>query len=116
MGQLILMAALKGTMHAMGKTRFDLAIDEATAGDPGGVVMASDGQLSAKNRLRRRSALAAYRQGRKETDMPVMIRDTEGLRLRRPGAVKSLDDLTELVALGKALREDLQVDAQTSIT
>lgn len=107
MGQQILKAALKGTMHALGKTRFNLTIDEATAGDPGGVVMASDGQSGAMNGLRRSAVLAAYRQGHKEADMPVMIRDAEGLKLRRPGAVKSLDDLTELVALGKALREDL---------
>lgn len=32
-GQQMLKAALKATLHALGKTRFNLTIDEATAGD-----------------------------------------------------------------------------------
>lgn len=107
MGQQILKAALKSTFHALGKTRFTLAIDEATASDPGGVVMSSDGQTGTMDGLRRSAALASYRSNHKEAEVPVVLRDAEGLKLRRPGAVKSLDDLTALVTLGKSLRADV---------
>ena len=43
----------------------------------------------------------------KAADVPIIIRDAQGLTLRRPGSVKNLEDLTALVALGKSLRADL---------
>lgn len=107
LGQQLLKTALKATLHALGKTPFDLTIDEATAGHPGGVVMASDGQARAMDPLRDNADLARFRATHKEPEVPVIIRDTHGLTLRRPGSVKSLDDLAALVALGKSLRADL---------
>ncbi|MEP2718063.1 hypothetical protein [Pseudophaeobacter sp.] len=107
MGQQILKAALKATFHALGKTKFDLAIDDATAGDPGGVVMTSEGQAKAMDSLRANGDLVRFRDTHKKAEVPVILRDPEGLKLRRPGAVKDLKDLVALVALGKSLRADL---------
>lgn len=106
-GQQVLKGALKATLYALGKTRFDLSFDEATAGDPGGVVMASDGQAEAMDGLRRNAALAAYRAAHRQAEVPVIIRDGTGLILRRPGRVKSMDQISEMVALGLDLRKDL---------
>ena len=107
MGQQILKAALKATIHALGKTRFDLKIDEATAGDPGGVVMASEGHAQAMDALRRNADLARYREAHRTADVPVIIRDEDGLKLRRAGQVKDPTELIDLVALGKSLRADV---------
>jgi len=107
MGKQILKAALKGTFYAIGNTRFTLAIDEASAGDPGGVVMSTPGQEKAMDALRRNTDLAAYRMGRNAADVPVVIRNQDGISLRRPGAVKTLNDLARYVELGKSLRGDL---------
>ncbi|WP_299938933.1 hypothetical protein [uncultured Pelagimonas sp.] len=106
-GQQILQASLKATLHALGKTGFDLRIDEDTAGDPGGVVMATPGQETAMNTLRKNVTLADIRSTTKTEAVPVIIRNPDGLTLRRPGAVKDLQDLTVMVDLGKSLRDDL---------
>lgn len=106
-GKQILEAALKATFHALGQTRFSLAVDKATAGDPGGVVLATPGQEREMERLRRNMELAVYRDTHKVPMVPVVIRDEDGLTLRRPDRVRDLSELTELVTLGKALREDL---------
>ncbi|MEL6914941.1 MAG: hypothetical protein AAFP13_10610 [Pseudomonadota bacterium] len=107
MGQTVARAALKGTLYALGNTRFDLPFDTATAGHPGGVVMASPGNEASMDALRDSADLAAFRAARREADVPVIIRDTEGLRLRRPGAPRTLEELSALVALGKSLRAAL---------
>jgi len=107
LGQKILKTALKATLHALGRTRFTLAIDEATASDPGGVVMSSPGYEAAMNGLRRNTDLARFRETHREADVPVIIRDETGLTLRRPGHVRDLPDLSEIVALGLSLRADL---------
>lgn len=106
-GKQVLKAALKASFHALGRTRFDLTFDEATAGDPGGVVMASEGHAQAMDALRRNADLARFRDTHKDVMVPIIIRDETGLTLRRPGAVKSMDDLRELVDLGVSLRSDL---------
>lgn len=107
MGKQILKAALKGTFYAIGNTRFTLTIDEASAGDPGGVVMSTPGQEKAMDAFRRNTDLAAYRMGRNTADVPVVIRNQDGISLRRPGAVKTPEDLARYVELGKSLRGDL---------
>lgn len=106
-GQQVLKAALKGTLYALGRTRFTLEVDEATAGDPGGVVMATEGRAQAMDRLRPNPALAEFRATRKSAEVPVILRNAQGLTLRRPGAVKRLEDLTALVDLGLSLRASL---------
>ncbi|SHH54092.1 hypothetical protein [Marivita hallyeonensis] len=110
-GQQILKAALKATIHAVGNTRFDLKIDEANAGDPGGAVMASDGQAHAMDALRRNTDLARFREEQPKAEVPVVIRDEDGLRLRRVGRVKQPEDLIGIIDLGKSLRADLIRDA-----
>lgn len=107
LGKQILKAALKATLHALGKTRFNLTVDEATAGHPGGVVMASDGQAQAMDGIRQSEALAQFRMSHKPAEVPVIIRDATGLTLRLPGRVSDLDDLTALADLGKAVRSSL---------
>lgn len=106
-GKQVLKAALKATFHALGQTRFNLTIDEASAGDPGGVVMASDGQSQAMDALRRNADLARFRDTHQEAYVPIILRDETGLTLRRPGAVKTLEELREIVDLGLSLRSDL---------
>ncbi|MBI1493578.1 hypothetical protein [Halocynthiibacter styelae] len=107
MGKQILKAALKGTFYAIGETRFTLTIDEASAGDPSGVVMSTPGQEKAMDAFRRNTDLAGFRMGRNAADVPVVIRNQDGITLRRQGIVKDLDDLPRLADLGKSLRGDL---------
>ncbi|MEM1363985.1 MAG: hypothetical protein AAGF94_20185 [Pseudomonadota bacterium] len=106
-GSSLTKAAIKGTMYALGKTKFSLTLDEATAGDPGGIVLASSGQELAMNALRRNEALAQFRETRKEVDVPVIIRDDTGLTLRRPNVTHDAAELKAIVELGKDLRADL---------
>ncbi|MEL6958713.1 MAG: hypothetical protein AAGL89_07160 [Pseudomonadota bacterium] len=107
MGQAILKAALKGTYYALGRTKFTLDIDEATIADPGGVVMSTLGQEKAMDSLRRNADLAAFRSSHKDVEVPVAIRNSNGLILRRTGTVNRMEDLTELVRLGLSLRHGL---------
>ncbi|MEM6833731.1 MAG: hypothetical protein ACFBZ9_10745 [Sphingomonadales bacterium] len=101
-------AALKGTMYALGKTKFTLAFDETTAGDPGGIVMSTPGQEKEMDSLRQNKALAAFREDRPDIDVPLMIRDENGLTLRRPNITSDRYELKAIVGLGKELRADLQ--------
>ncbi len=102
--QQVLKGALKATIHALGQTKFDLVLDETSAGDPGGVVMASDGQADAMDRVKQSPELAQFRKNRTPAEVPVILRDTSGLSLRRSGDVRELDELLAIVELGKALR------------
>ncbi|MEX0286544.1 MAG: hypothetical protein AB3N23_18205 [Paracoccaceae bacterium] len=105
--QQILKVALKATTHALGNTSFKLNLDEATAGDPGGIVLSSDGHAREMDGLRKNADLARYRETCKEAEVPVIIRDKKGMTLRRPGKAKKMDDLVALVELGKSLRRDV---------
>lgn len=107
MGEAIVKAALKGTMYALGKTRFSLALDEATAGDPGGIVMSTPGQEKEMDALRRNVTLTEFRATRKEPDVPVIIRNQDGLMLRRANVTSDPQELKAIVELGKDLRADL---------
>lgn len=100
-------AALKATMYAMGRTKFSLALDEATAGDSGGMVLSTPGQERAMDSLRQNACLRAFRETHKEIDVPVIIRDDEGMLLRRPNVTSDAAELKALVDLGKALRAGL---------
>ncbi len=106
-GQQILKTALKSTLHALGQSRFDLKIDESSAGDPGGIVMASQNQHQAMDALRKNQTLAQFRTTHKPATVPVIIRNETGLILRRPGSATDINDLSELVALGMSLRADI---------
>lgn len=106
-GKSVAKAALKATMYALGKTKFSLALDEASAGDPGGIVMASPGQAQAMNPLRASAALTAFRAARKEIDVPIIIRDEAGVTLRRVNVTSDAQELKAIVELGKALRAAL---------
>lgn len=107
LGQQVLKAGLKATHYALGSTRFNLEVDTTTAGDPGGVVLATDGQAGAMDTLKRNMELAVFRQSHKPAQTPVITRDPDGLLLRRAGHPKTPEELIKLVALGKALRDDL---------
>lgn len=107
LGKQVLKAGLKATLYALGKTRFNLTVHEASAGHPGGVVMASDGCEHAMDALRDNAALRQFREGHREADVPVIIRDETGLTLRRPGTAKELSELVEIIELGKALRAEI---------
>lgn len=107
LGKSVAKAALKATMYALGKTKFSLILDEATAGDPGGLVMASPGQETAMDALRASSDLAAFRAARKEIDVPIIIRNEAGLTLRRMNVTSDAQELKAIVELGKALRAAL---------
>lgn len=102
--QQVLKGALKATIHALGQTKFDLVLDETSAGDPGGVVMASDGRFDAMVRVKQSPELAQFRKDRNPAEVPVILRDEAGLALRRSGPVKDLTELVAIVELGKALR------------
>lgn len=106
-GEQILKAALKGTMYALGNTKFTLTIDKATAGDPGGVVMSTPGQEDAMNVFRRNVTLTEFRATRKEAEVPIIIRNKEGITLRRPNTTTDPKELKAIVDLGKDLRADL---------
>lgn len=106
-GKSVATAALKATMYALGKTKFTLAFDEASAGDPGGIVMASPGQETAMDALRASADLAAFRAARKEIDVPIIIRNEAGLTLRRANVTSDAQELKAIVELGKALRAAL---------
>lgn len=107
MGEQIVKAALKGTFYALGKTKFSLTIDTATAGDPGGVVMSTPGQEGEMNAFRRNVTLTEYRATHKSADVPVIIRNDKGLTLRRPNTTTDPKELKALVELGKDLRADV---------
>lgn len=102
--QQVLKGALKATIQALGQTKFDLVLDETSAGDPGGVVMASGGQADAMDRVKQSPELAQFRKDRNPAEVPVILRDTSGLSLRRSGPIKDLTELVVIVELGKALR------------
>ena len=107
MGEQIVKAALKGTLYALGKTKFSLTIDKTTAGDPGGVVMSTPGQERAMDTFRRNVTLTEYRATNKRANVPVIIRNDQGITLRRPNTTTDPDDLKALVERGKDLRADL---------
>lgn len=102
--QQVLKGALKATIQALGQAKFNLVLDETSAGDPGGVVMASDGRFDAMDRVKQSPELAQFRKDRNPAEVPIILRDAEGLTLRRSGAVRELDELLAIVELGKALR------------
>lgn len=106
-GSSLTKAALKGTLYAMGRTKFSLEFDKATAGDPGGIVMSTPGQEQAMDTLRRNVTLTEFRGTNKEIDVPIIIRNEDGLTLRRPNVTSDGDELKALVELGKDLRDDL---------
>ncbi|MEO0752592.1 MAG: hypothetical protein AAFY25_12405 [Pseudomonadota bacterium] len=107
MGEQIVKAALKGTMYALGKTNFNLSIDSATAGDPGGVVMSTPGQEREMDIFRRNVTLTEFRATRKDANVPIIIRNDKGMTLRRPNVTSDADELKAIVELGKDLRADL---------
>lgn len=104
MGRAVLKAGLKHTIAALGRTAHDLVVHEASAGHPGGVVMATPGEVQAMEAVRDAAEVKMARVGKAEEQQPIILRDSDGLKLRRVGALRSLDDLSDLVALGKALR------------
>lgn len=111
-GKRVLKAAVQQTSAALGHTARDLTVDEASADHPGGVVMASPGKSQAMELLREAAELKMARVGTTEAQQPIIVRDSDGLKLRRAGTLRSLDDLSDLVALGTALRAYMPVKQQ----
>jgi hypothetical protein len=54
--------------------------------------------------VRDAAELKMARVGTNEAQQPIILRDTDGLKVRRVGALRSLEELRDMVALGTALR------------